>query len=254
MFSSKLNKGIIFKNILLSVEGLFDDFEMNISFQGISIHKMDKTKIYLACIELKSEGFQEFKCEKSVNIAISIHSLEKVFKDIDEDDSLILIYDDKEQLKIKLENPKTYKTSEYEIPLIENYENQQFLVLGNKSNSIIIPSKQFEKICDDLSATAKEIIIKCYSDGKAAFFIDNEINGKKFVIESNQKEEPEKLCKVEGGKETEIVLNLNLLKKIAKAHLAKQVKLLFSHDSPLFIEYNFGKLGFITFYLAPIKK
>ena len=55
---------------------------------------MEKSRIALTFIKLSSKGFQEFKCEKIFKIGISILSLEKVFNDMDDEDCLILIYDD----------------------------------------------------------------------------------------------------------------------------------------------------------------
>ena len=120
MFYAKLNEGIILKNIIQSIKGLFDDLEIEIWFDGIYIQKMHKSRIALTFIKLSSKGFQEFKCEKSFNIVISILSLEKVLNDIDNEDCLILIYDDPKKLIIKLEKPEINKISEYEIPLKEN--------------------------------------------------------------------------------------------------------------------------------------
>ena len=52
MFYAKLNEGIIFKNIIQSIKGLFDDLEIEISFQEIYIQKLIKSGIAIASIKL----------------------------------------------------------------------------------------------------------------------------------------------------------------------------------------------------------
>lgn len=252
MFYAKLNEGIILKNIIQSIKGLFDDLEIEIRSDGIYIQKLDKSRIAITFIKLSSKGFQEFKCEKSFEIGISILSLEKVLNDIDDEDCLILIYDDPKKLIIKLEKPEINKISEYEIPLKENL-NEKFLILDNTNNAtIILPSKQFEKIINDLNATGSDISIKCYSDGKARFYIENEID-RYIMIESNHEEELEKFIKVESDKEIKFKLNIRYLKELSKASLvSKQVKLSLSENCPFLAEYKIGEFGLIKFYLAPI--
>ena len=117
MFYDKLNEGIILKNIIQSIKGLFDDLDLEISPEGIYIQKMVKSRISIACIKLPSQCFQEFKCEKSITTGISIFILEKVFNDIGDGDHLILKYDSPNKLIIELENPEINKISQYEIPL-----------------------------------------------------------------------------------------------------------------------------------------
>ena len=47
MFYDKLNEGIILKNIIQSIKGLFDDLDLEISPEGIYIQKMVKSRNYL---------------------------------------------------------------------------------------------------------------------------------------------------------------------------------------------------------------
>ena len=55
MFYGILNEGIILKNIIQIIKGLFDDLEIEISPDGISINKMDKSSISLTFIKLSSK-------------------------------------------------------------------------------------------------------------------------------------------------------------------------------------------------------
>ena len=165
---------------------------------------------------------------------------------------MILKYDSPNKLIIELENPEINKISQYEIPLKENQLYEKFLVLDTNNTTINLPSKQFEKIINDLNATGSNIFIKCYSDGKAEFYVESE-NGRCIRIESNHEEELEKFIKVESDKEIKIGLNINILKEFSKAHLiAKQVKLSFGENYPLLAEYKIGEFGQVKFYLAPI--
>ena len=254
MFYAKLNEGIIFKNIIQSIKGLFDDLEIEISFQEIYIQKLIKSGIAIAFIKLPSKCFEEFKCKEGFQTGISIISLEKVLNDMDDEDCLILICDNPQKLIIKLENPKINKISEYEIPLNENCSFNKFLILdkANSDATIILPSKQFEKIINDLNAAGIEISIKCYSDGKARFYIENEIE-RNIMIESNNEGELEKYIKVESDKEIKFRLNAGILTEFSKASLvSKQVKLALNENCPFLAEYKIGEFGLIKFYLCPI--
>ena len=220
MFYAILNEGNTLKNIIQIIKGLFDDLEIEISPNGISIKKMDKSSISLTFIKLSSKDFQEYKCEKKFNIRISFLSFKKVISHMDDEDCLILICADPKKLTIKLEKPEINKISEYEIPLKKHYLYENLMLLDNTTNNakIILPSKQFEKIINDLNATGLDISIKCYTDGKARFYIEEEIE-RYIKIKSNHEEEPEKIIKVESDKEIEIRLNIGILTEFSKASL-----------------------------------
>ena len=175
---------------------------------------------------------------------------------MDDEDCLILICADPKKLIIKLEKPEINKISEYEIPLKKHYLYENLMLLDNTTNNakIILPLKQFEKIINDLNATGLDISIKCYTGGKARFYIEEEIE-RYYMIKSNHEEEPEKIIKVESDKEIEIRLNIGILTEFSKASLvSEQVKLSLSENYPFLAEYKIGEFNLIKFYLAPIIK
>ena len=68
MFYDKLNEGIILKNIIQSIKGLFDDLDLEISPEGIYIQKMVKSRISIACIKLPSPVSRNLNAKKVLQL------------------------------------------------------------------------------------------------------------------------------------------------------------------------------------------
>ena len=65
---------------------------------------MDSSDVALVTLNLSSEGFEEYRCDKQMVLGVSISNLAKVLKCGGNDDSLTLSCEDDSKLKVKFEN------------------------------------------------------------------------------------------------------------------------------------------------------
>jgi proliferating cell nuclear antigen len=105
MFVSKLKEGTLLKKLIESIKELVTDINLEVSSNGISLQAMDSSHVALVTLNLTSEGFEEYRCDKQMTLGVNISSLSKVMKCAGNDDSIILRADsDPSSLNIQFEN------------------------------------------------------------------------------------------------------------------------------------------------------
>ena len=66
---------------------------------------MDSSHVALVILNLSSEGFEAYRCDKPMNLGVSISNLAKVLRCGGKEDSLTLsCEDDPSKLKVKFQN------------------------------------------------------------------------------------------------------------------------------------------------------
>ena len=105
MFHAKLNEGLLIKKLIDSIKDLVSDINLEISPMAISLQAMDSSHVALVTLNLNSEGFEEYRCDKPMTLGVSISNLAKVLRCGGNEDALTLsCEDDPSKLKIKFEN------------------------------------------------------------------------------------------------------------------------------------------------------
>ena len=121
MFHAKLNEGILIKKLIDAIKDLVSDINLDISAIGISLQAMDSSHVALVTLNLSAEGFEEYRCDKSMTLGISIANLAKVLRCGGNEDSLTLSCEDEpSKLKIRFEN------------------NSKFIFIINKNNNLFL--------------------------------------------------------------------------------------------------------------------
>ena len=94
----------VLKSVFESINGLLDDVRLNFTPEGVYVVDMDNANISLISIELKSDLFDEYECDRtSIIIGIHTETIMKVFKSASKLDSVYFTYkeDNNEILNIK---------------------------------------------------------------------------------------------------------------------------------------------------------
>ena len=106
MFNAKLSEGTILKKLIESIKDLVSDINLDITSSRISLQAMDSSHVALVTLNLSSDGFEEYRCDKSsLTLGLSVASLSKIMKCGGNDDSITLSTDDEPSaLNIKFEN------------------------------------------------------------------------------------------------------------------------------------------------------
>ena len=80
---------------------------------------MDTSHVALVSLNLSMEGFESYRCDSNVVLGVNINNLSKVMKLADPSDTITLQADQEPSvLKIIFENPKTQRSTEFNLNLI----------------------------------------------------------------------------------------------------------------------------------------
>ena len=106
MFNATLSEGILLKKLIESIKDLVSDINLDITGTGISLQAMDSSHVALVTMNLSSDGFEEYRCDKnSLTLGISIANLSKIMKCGGNEDSITLsAEDDPSSLNIRFQN------------------------------------------------------------------------------------------------------------------------------------------------------
>ena len=106
MLEARLAKASLLKKILDSIKDLVTDANFDCSDAGIAMQAMDSSHVALVVILLRQQGFEHYRCDRSMSIGMSVASLTKVVKIAGQDDSLTLKASDKaDVLNLLFESP-----------------------------------------------------------------------------------------------------------------------------------------------------
>lgn len=133
---------------------------------------MDTSHVALVSLNLSMEGFETYRCEDSTVLGINIANLSKVMKLADNGDSITLQADkDPSCLKIKFENPKSGRCTEFQLNLLSLDQEHLSIPETEFSSQITINSGEWSKMCKDLSSLSESLTIAT-KNGKAVLEVD----------------------------------------------------------------------------------
>merc|ERR1712086_436319 len=159
-FEAKLTEGHILKKIVEAIKDLVTDVNIDVSPSGISLQAMDTSHVALVSLNLSMEGFESYRCDSNVVLGVNIANLSKVMKLADPSDSITLQADqDPSTLKLVFENPKTQKSTEFNLNLISLDVEHLSIPETEYSSLITVNSGEFSRICKELQSLSDSITI-----------------------------------------------------------------------------------------------
>ena len=106
MFHAKLADGSILKKLLECVKDLVTEVNFEVTSAGMGIQAMDGSHIALVSLNLSAEGFEEYRCDKSMKLGISMTSFSKIMKQSTQEESVTLDCEEssRDKLMIQFDN------------------------------------------------------------------------------------------------------------------------------------------------------
>jgi proliferating cell nuclear antigen len=95
MFEAKLKSAALLKKILESIKDLVTDGNFDCSPAGIALQAMDSSHVSLVAMLLRKDGFQSFRCDRTIPLGISLISMYKILKCAGNNDSVTIKADEK---------------------------------------------------------------------------------------------------------------------------------------------------------------
>lgn len=262
MFEAKLTQGSILKKVVDSLKDLLNEASFNLSNEGIVLESIDSSHVTLVSLLLRADGFEKFRCDRNMPVGINMSSLSKIIRAAGNDDSITLRADDNgDCLGMVFEAPNGGRVCDYDLKLIDLNGDGVGVPEMEYDVSVRIPSDEFQRICRDLSALGESVTIEANKEavrfsvsgdvGSGSISLKNlnesttTTTGKEAAATSNS-------TSISIKNPASISVSLKFLSQFTKAGgLSDTVRLEFSDDAPMLVDYPIGDLGYIRYYLAP---
>ncbi len=233
----------LFKKIMDTVGSLMADVSLDFTDSGFTIKAMDPGNVAMVLFEGTKGMFTSFNIEKTTKLSVSLDDLNSILKLVKKDDKLKLT-DAKNKLNLDIHGKNKMH---FTIPLIdENYTAQK------------VPQLKFTAEVTMLSAMLKEAI-------KAGFLVDDSlylmIDGQRLVLSARSEEKEfledlsindnKEIFNIKSESLTRSKYSIEYLTKFINAvDPEKPVKMSFSNNYPLRVDYELNVNATMSFILA----
>jgi proliferating cell nuclear antigen len=254
MFEARLTNGSMLKKITESIKDLVTEANFDCSSTGVSLQAMDSSHVSLVALLLRAEGFDHFRCDRSISLGINLASMGKVLKCCNNDDIVTMKAEDTtDTMTFMFENQSQDRISDFELKLMDIDSEHLGIPDTDYKAMIQMPANEFQRICRDLQILGDTVTIAVGKDG-VKFSVSGEMGSGNMTIRQNTAVDTKEEEQVTIEMEEPVTLNfaLRYLNFFTKATpLSGSVCLQLSKDVPLVVEYKMEELGHVRFYLAP---
>ncbi len=254
MLEAKLLQSVVLKKIVDALKDLINEAKFEFTSSGMTLQSMDSAHVILVSLLLRADGFESYRCDRSIPLGINMASLAKIIRAASNEDSVTLRADDDgESLNLIFEPASGGRVSDYDLKLMD-LDVEQVEVPDLKYDvSVRMPAEEFQRVCRDLGAIGEAVTIEASKD-TVKFSVRGDLGAGSISIRSTAAVDKK------DGQGTTISLrqpaclpvSLKFLTHFTKATaLSDTVRLEFTNDCPMLVDYPIGDMGYIRFYLAP---
>lgn len=143
---------------------------------------MDNSHVALSAIELRTDCFEEFRCDRPMSIGVSLSSLSKILKSANNDDVLSLKKsDDGDTLQLTFESPKSDRVGEFEMKLMD-IDSEHLGIPDTQYDAVVkMSSSEFGRICRDLGNIGESVKVEVSKEG-VSFSAEGEIGAARMTL------------------------------------------------------------------------
>lgn len=254
MFEARLAQGNLFKKILEAIKDLATDANFDCTATGMSLQMMDSSHVALVYLLLRAEGFEHFRCDRSLSLGMNLTALSKILKCAGNDDAItIRAEDDGDSAVFTFENTAQDKIADFSLKLID-LDSEHLGIPDQEYHAVIrMPASEFQRICRDLATIGDTVLIVASKEGVKFSVSGDDGTGNVMLKPSSSIDtKPEDQVTVALQEPVSLSFALRYLNSFCRASpLSSTVTLSLSKDVPLVVEYRVAEMGHIRFYLAP---
>lgn len=253
MFEARLVQGVLLKKVIEAIKDLLTEATWDCNGTGIGLQAMDSSHVSLVSLNLRSDGFDTYRCDRNLSMGINLTSMSKILKCAGNDDAITLKAEDNaDTVTFVFESTNGEKVSDYEMKLMDRDVEHLGIPETDYSCVIKMPSAEFQRICRDLSQIGESVLICCTKEG-VKFSASGDLGtGNIKLAQSANVDKEEEAVIIEMNEGVVLTFALRYLNYFTKATpLSPQVTLSMSPDVPLVVEYKIADMGHVRFYLAP---
>lgn len=246
MFRIKVDPTTI-KNIVNAVATITDEATIHMTPEGLKIREMDPSRVAMVDLELPKDFFKEYEVPIDTKVSISFTPLSKLLKRAQKNDT-VEITEDEPKAKLKISFQRKSVIRDFTMPTLEPMSEEvptpkvSFNVVAKILPDIMKNMLEDADIVSSyvyFNADSEKLFLKAIGDVMTA---DIELKkGSDSLLDLNVKE-PSKAA-----------YSLSYLAAIMKdsESVAEIVKVGFTSDMPIKLEFEIANGGRLTYYLAP---
>ncbi|CAD5218483.1 unnamed protein product [Bursaphelenchus okinawaensis] len=254
MFEAKLAESALLKKVIDAIKDLITDAPFDCTETALNLQSMDGSHVALVSLRLGVGIFDVYRCDRAVNLGLSLAHMSNALKCAKNDDSCLIRYDDEEGegLTLTFEDNKGRK-QDILVKLMD-IDCEHLGVPDQKYSCIIeMPASEFARTVKDLTIYSDTVVINCTKEG-IQFKASGEggTNTVSFSSETNEDEEGDDRVSVDVKEPVKLSFSIKYLNQFAKAaNISNRVRLSLAASVPVVVEYQIEEDGFLKFYLAP---
>jgi len=127
---------------------------------------MDSSHVSLCALQMKSEGFEHYRCDKNVSLGISTKNFNQILKCAGNEDIIVLkSSDDVDTLTMTFESPKQDRISDFELKLMEIESEHLGIPDTEYKCHVKLPAAEFQRIIRDISVLGDACTIAVSKEG-----------------------------------------------------------------------------------------
>lgn len=254
MFIATLKSGVLFKNLVEVVRHLLAEQTLHFSQDGLRLQAMDPKHCSLCTMQLPSEAFANYRCDRDISLGLDVTKLARFLKSLGNEDKLTFLHEEGAKLfTLKIENE--YRTSRFDMILKDLDVEDIGVPEPDYAVRMRMPSALFHSIVRDMTVIGENCIISC-TDDELCFSGENDDNDTlKVTMKQNTTSRNALNFIVLTVKRPVpgLLFSLRYLAIFAKATtLCHVVDISLNPDFPIIVEYPIGESGgFLRWHLAP---
>lgn len=214
---------------------------------------MDSSHVSLVALKLRSDGFEQFRCDRATSMGMKLKNLSTVLKCAGGEDSVTLrAAEDGDVLSFTFEAPGGERVSEFELKLMDIDSEHLGIPTNEYDASVRMPSGEFQRIVRDLASLGDTVEISVTKDG-VRFATSGDVGSASVLIrEKGSVDKPEETTELHVREPVSLSFALRYLNSFARAApLSSHAVIRLSKDLPVIVEYHIPEAGQLSFYLAP---
>lgn len=253
VFEAVMNNGKMIKIIFDSINQHFDEAILKFTKKGLEMIRIDEGRIALIHLTIPHKDFDEYKCDKNLNIGLQISQLMKMMNRLQPDESIKFGYDDanKKLVMTMFTESKKNRRRTFKLGLIDLTDQDVHTNLleeaVSEGNEATLPLDYIIESIKDAEIMSETLTIG-FSERELKFSTMGMIGDVELVVEKDDEGVEDFVSKSPG--EATFALNYMTIFKRART-LTEKVKITHMEDAPLRVNFSFLTESFIVMFISP---
>eukprot|EP01064_Diplonema_japonicum_P006929 TRINITY_DN1472_c2_g2_i3.p1 TRINITY_DN1472_c2_g2~~TRINITY_DN1472_c2_g2_i3.p1 ORF type:complete len:340 (+),score=116.57 TRINITY_DN1472_c2_g2_i3:68-1087(+) len=186
MFHAEIRPAKTFKQIIESLKEVVNECTFECTQSQMQVQAMDCGQVSLVSLELTSDQFHSYRCEKNLQLGVNVGSLSKMMKCSGPDDCVTLRSESEgDVLNICLADPHEERVSDFSMKLMEIDSESLGIPQQEYKAAVQLPSSEFAKICKDIANFGDTVTVEVTKD-HVAFSASGDIGSGKVVLKASK--------------------------------------------------------------------